>query len=374
LRATTTHVFTVTLEAPVASGVTVQWATSACTASTSDFVSGSGTVSFPPNDNTPQTFSVLVNGDTTVEGHELYQVTLSSPANAALKDPFGHGTIDNDDMPALAATGPSSDFNLDGDPDLLWSDQVTGSLTTWQMRGANRLSAAPPSPPASANLNWTVVGTPDLGGTTQPDILWRNVTSGSLVVWLMNGLSRDSGVFLSPSQEPDLNWMPVGTGEFGTSPAAEVVGIDILWRNTSTGALRVWIMSGISRADVVNVAGAAPPSLDWDVAGTGDFDGDGFADIWWRNHLTGQLMIWRMAPDAVVAEVVTPSPSVLADLNWRLMATADLDRDRDADLVWRHAVTGNLVVWLMNGATRACGVYMNPSQSPDINWSVVGPR
>ena len=40
--------------------------------------------------------------------------------------------------------------------------------------------------------------------------------------------------------------------------------------------------------------------LNWKVAGTGDFDGDGKSDICWRNTSTGQNYIWKSGDDATV--------------------------------------------------------------------------
>ena len=33
-----------------------------------------------------------------------------------------------------------------------------------------------------------------------------------------------------------------------------------------------------------------------------------------------------------------------------------------------------MTVWLMNGANRVCGVYLNPPNITDANWKLVGPR
>jgi hypothetical protein len=35
-------------------------------------------------------------------------------------------------------------------------------------------------------------------------------------------------------------------------------------------------------------------AIDWAVTVTGDFDGDGFADILWRNTNSGQVVIWLL--------------------------------------------------------------------------------
>jgi Calx-beta domain/FG-GAP-like repeat/Domain of unknown function (DUF4214) len=61
-----------------------------------DYQPVSGTLTFAPG-TTTQTISVPVNGDTTDEYDEAFSVLLSSPANAAIHDPLGVGTILDDD-------------------------------------------------------------------------------------------------------------------------------------------------------------------------------------------------------------------------------------------------------------------------------------
>lgn len=98
---TTNAVFTVTLSPASASTVTVSAVTSNLTASAgSDYTAtGPTTLTFLPGD-TSETFSVPVLGDTNVESHETFQVTLSNPVNAGITDGTGIGTITNDDLPA----------------------------------------------------------------------------------------------------------------------------------------------------------------------------------------------------------------------------------------------------------------------------------
>lgn len=92
--------FTITLNAPNASGVTVQVDTSPGTATTADgdFVASSATVTFGPLETSKQV-TVKVNGDTKDEDDETFSLNLSSPENAILADGTGVGTITNDDLP-----------------------------------------------------------------------------------------------------------------------------------------------------------------------------------------------------------------------------------------------------------------------------------
>jgi predicted extracellular nuclease len=95
---TTEFLFTVSLSAASASTVTVDYATADGTATSgSDYVAENGTLTIPAG-STSVTFSVTVNGDTTVEPNETFFVNLTNPANATIADAQGTGTISNDDV------------------------------------------------------------------------------------------------------------------------------------------------------------------------------------------------------------------------------------------------------------------------------------
>jgi|GEM_PF-1315005 len=96
-------VFTATLSTASGQTVTVSAQTSNVTATAgSDYTATGPTVlSFAPGDLT-KTFTVPVTGDVAVEGHETFQVTLSSPANATIADGTGIGEILDNDLAARA--------------------------------------------------------------------------------------------------------------------------------------------------------------------------------------------------------------------------------------------------------------------------------
>jgi hypothetical protein len=82
--------------------VTAQWATANGTATAgSDYVAGSGTVTFAPGETT-KTIKVTVNGDTNVEGDETLFVNLSAPVDATLADNQGQGTILDLPLPQIS--------------------------------------------------------------------------------------------------------------------------------------------------------------------------------------------------------------------------------------------------------------------------------
>jgi len=85
----------------------------------------------------------------------------------------------------------------------------------------------------------------------------------------------------------DLNWNIAGVGDFNGDGKD-----DILWRNTSTGENYIYLMNGLTIARPGSINSVSDQA--WQVNGIGDFDGDGKADILWRNSSTGENYIWRM--------------------------------------------------------------------------------
>jgi hypothetical protein len=92
-------VFTVSLSAAASGNVSYNIATSNGTATTgnNDYVASSLTGQVIPAGQTSKTFSVTVNGDTTVESNERVRVNVSGVVGATVADGLGIGTILNDD-------------------------------------------------------------------------------------------------------------------------------------------------------------------------------------------------------------------------------------------------------------------------------------
>ena len=100
---TTSATFTVSLNAPSAHVVSVDYGTADGTATApADYAAGSGSLTFAAGETTKQV-TVLVNGDLLDEADETYFVNLTNPTNATIGDGQGLGTItDNDPLPSLS--------------------------------------------------------------------------------------------------------------------------------------------------------------------------------------------------------------------------------------------------------------------------------
>ncbi len=89
------------------------------------------------------------------------------------------------------------------------------------------------------------------------------------------------------------------------------------------------------------------------------------ADILWRNDVSGQNVVWQMEGTTIATGLSLTS---VEDLNWQMVASGDFNNDGQSDLVWRHSLTGQNVIWLMDGTTIATGLSITPVE--DLNWQI----
>jgi hypothetical protein len=130
------------------------------------------------------------------------------------------------------------------------------------------------------------------------------------------------------------------------------------------------LMDGTTLKAGSNYTSAVPDS-NWQVAGTGDFDGDGKSDILWRNKVSGEDYIFLMNGSSVLG--TSNYINSVPDLDWKIVGTGDYDGDGRSDVLWRNASTGDNYVFLMNGtAVQPGSNYTNAV--PDLTWQVQDPR
>lgn len=193
--------------------------------------------------------------------------------------------------------------------------------------------------------DWIGTRRADFDESKTSDILLRDTATGAVGVWLMSGTAiADSGMI---GAAPGVAL--AGEGDFNGDGHA-----DVLFRDGS-GNIGMWLMNGktiLSGALVAN-------SGSYQVIGVDDFNGDGKADILLRDP-AGDIGIWLMDGPAIVAGGLAGSPAA-----YTMAGTGDLNGDGKADIVLRDAA-GGVGAWLMNGTAIVGGAFIGQSGASAI--------
>jgi hypothetical protein len=120
-------------------------------------------------------------------------------------------------------------------------------------------------------------------GDGKDDIVWRNVNTGDVYIWLSNGASVMAAGWIG---NPDGSWKIVGIGDFDGGGKR-----DIVWYNAWLGQLSIWVMNGFTRTGNYEFPAPASRTAEWAVVDIADFDKTGLSDILWQDKFTGRLYL-----------------------------------------------------------------------------------
>jgi FG-GAP-like repeat len=261
--------------------------------------------------------------------------------------------------PVTITSGPgcvvlveSHDFNGDCNSDILWRNVNSGGVALWLMSSASILSSVGVgSVPVS---DWTIVGQRDFNADGNSDILWRG-SDGGIALWFMNAGTITSAVAVGALP---ISWSVAGTGDFNGDGIS-----DILWRD-STGNVAFWFMN--SNATVQSSPSIGNVPINWQIVGIGDFNGDGIQDILWREQTAGGIALWLMNSNGTIKSAIGLGSIPITD--WTIVGTGDFDGDGVSDILWRNS-GGGIAMWLMNNnGTIKSGVGLGSLSITD--WTV----
>jgi hypothetical protein len=304
------------------------------------------------------------------------------------------------DMTAAIALRPALDLNGDTIVDAIWRNTTTGENIGWLY---DSMGAVMSTRILGGDATWAIDDVGDFDGNAVTDLAWRN-TAGSTVIWLMqadgstlsqafiggdatwrleasgdyNGDTRDDIVWRDSASGFNVMWLMNGT----TPTSQAVIGGNAVWRLASTAAdydsnadgMADLIWTSTAGKKVLHrMNGTAILSAAWlssdensDLAGTGDFNGDGKHDLLWRNGATtvvpGIVIGWLMDDGTIISTAVLGG-----DTSWAVNNTADVNGDGRTDILWRQATTGGTVAWIMN----AFNVLDDAVLGGDTTWTMI---
>ena len=237
------------------------------------------------------------------------------------------------------------------------------------------ITAQPPSSTVTSGTAVTL--TVGATGTTPLTYQWYVGASGSTASPIG---SNSSSLTVTPTTTTSY-WVRVSnscgsvnsaTATITVRPAGRARGdfngdgyADMLWRNKRTGENRIWLMRNETRIGSATLGTVA--DLNWKIVGAGDFNGDGMQDIFWHHRTLGQNVVWFMSGTAMTGSAQL---TTVPDASWQPESINDWDHDGDADVIWRNYATGANLIWFMSGISLASSASL-PAVA-DVNWHLAG--
>ena len=118
-----------------------------------------------------------------------------------------------------------------------------------------------------------------------------------------------------------------------------------------------------ARVSAVGPQGAAPSNPSNPFTFTGGLKND----ILWRHATTGEVWAWPMDGTTRVTETRV---ATVADVSYKIVGLADYTGDGKEDILWHHATRGEVWIWPMDGTTRVTETRVGTV--PDTGYQIVG--
>lgn len=235
------------------------------------------------------------------------------------------------------ARRPHNDFDGDGRSDLLWTSDYR-QFGAWLGHADGSFVPAQASLLAQAPANSFLAAVGDFNGDGRAEVLWRS-TSGALVDYTG---TANGGFSLNQSVDLPIvgsEWQIVGTGDFNGDGCD-----DLLWRNSS-GSVGTWLGKANGGFLIPDGSTLTAAPTDWHVIGNGDFNGDGRTDILWQND-NGAVGSWLSTGSGFAYNEAMGIRAVSGA--WQVAGVGDFNGDGKDDILWE---TGNRYLGTWDGTT-----------------------
>ena len=235
------------------------------------------------------------------------------------------------------------DLNGDGRADVLLQNSTTGAVYAWILGGLIGTEiTAQGTLWAGGDNRWQVVGTPDLNGDDQPDVLLRHSVTGQIYYWLLggaNGRVITSQGYVWSGNLPQ--WRIAAIADLNQNGTQ-----DLVLQNSDTGAVNYWLLGGLNGVQIISSGMFwAGGDKQWKALAAPDFDGDGKPEILFQHQVTGAVQYWTLQNLQIATTGFIYSSSLAS---WKVVTVTDLNNDNTPDLLLQNTTTGVLHYWLMD--------------------------
>jgi hypothetical protein len=341
-------------------------------------ISGVATLSGSPAPGVTVTLSGSQSGTATTSGTGTYSFNVNPGGNYTVTPsdpgyyfyPYPSAVTFNNisaNQTANFSGAVPSDFNGDGHPDIIWEDPATAPAQIWYLNGPEGVTVSGSADLTQTNPGNQIVGIADFDGNGSPDVLWQNTTTGAVEVWYMG--SSGGNVFVSSANITEGNpWHVVSVADFNGDGHP-----DLLWQNPTNGATQIWYMGGAQGTTLLGAANVTA-SNPWKIVGSDDFNGDGVPDIVWQDPVSGTVQIWYMGGTTPGQQGTQVESSANLTTNpWHVVAIADFYQAGHPDVVFQNQATGASQAFFYIGAqgTTFAGSDILSEANP---WFIAGPH
>ena len=228
---------------------------------------------------------------------------------------------------------PRNDFNADKTSDILLRDLSTDVYTGQWKQFSFSQGAIISSNYVSAysTLNYQYQGTLDADGDGDADILVRDTNTGQWFTHPMqNGNSTGATLLSLPT---DSAWTFAVSGDFDGDGTE-----DIVLRNISTNTWQVYYMVGgnvNSNTSITALSNSTYGVSAYQAQAAGDMNDDGKNEILIRNTSTGAWRIYNF-----VGNSVSNPSNLYVNTSWQFQTLEDLNGDGKLDVVLRNTSSG----------------------------------
>ena len=271
------------------------------------------------------------NGKTAIVQYD-YAKSLNVTGWFAQEDGSMKWQFINTVAPGWEISKMTGDFTGDGSDDIMWINKDSGHIGTWQMdNGSCKWSILT----ITDFDDWSLQGIGDFNGDGTDDMLFRNRLNG-----LVGTLDTKNGEQV-PSSWKVLNgttdaWQIAGTGDFNGDKKD-----DILLTNTVTGQVGIWEMTAQGTTNWKSVS--FTDFAEWRIQGIGDFNGDDVDDILFANNTTGVVGFWGMENGANKDWTLIGIADVKSD--WQISGIGDFNDDGIDEIAWTSPTSERIGCW-----------------------------
>jgi len=291
--------------------------------------------------------NISTTDDAVQEANETVAVALSNPTGGAVLGTLSEATLVITDNDNAGIKTPQHDIDANSTSDIVVRNSANGVWRLYPLNGRTVNQSGVGSLPVATDRNWQTMGINDFNGDNNADVLLRNINTGA---WRLYELS--SRTLLTNNVDvsgitTDLNWQFVGAEDFTGDGFA-----DIILRNQVSGRWLLYPMNGRTVLNNANFGSIGiTPDLNWQAVATDDFNGDDRADILLRHQVTGRWLMIPLNGRFPLRNANFGGVGITPDMNWTVAGTGDFNGDGNSDLMLRHAVLGQWLMLPLTGRT-----------------------